>query len=326
MTMVSGRAPTPAIADDARRSVPRDEDATGDIYLAKLALVSEQQDLAGLVAQYTVETDVEADVDTSADAAAVDTVVDTSAAADVETSAAANDASGVSSADGVVESHAAGRSDGGWLARRSRVAQAIAHVQRPANVGYVALLSISVLALLLSLLNFGLITGALRVPTPGLQASGATGLSDGATYNFEQDTNGWHAKGAATSAVWNNTHTFAGQGALEVQVTGISPSQKAFVYVTLPPSARPGSTVTAHLYVPTGSPPMLATLYALDGSWAWMSGAFPSLNPGTWTAVTYALPKNLAAPIRELGVMVIGESDGTPYTGVLYLDSVNVQN
>lgn len=211
-------------------------------------------------------------------------------------------------------------------AGHSMLTQSIAYLRKPSNARYVAVLSISLIALLVSLLNFGLITGSVRIPAPGLQTQGSTGLTDHATYGFEYDTDGWQARGAATSAVWNNSHRFAGQGALEVQVTGLTPTQKAFVYVTVPPSARPGSTITAHLYVPSGTPPLVATLYALDGSWAWSSGGFPSVNPGTWTALTYSIPTTLKGPIREMGVMVVGVSGSPPYTGVLFVDSVNVQN
>lgn len=211
-------------------------------------------------------------------------------------------------------------------AGRTMLSRSISYLRKPSNARYVVALSISIIALLVSLLNFGLITGSVRIPAPGLQTQGSTGLTDHATYAFEYDTDGWQARGAATSAVWNNSHRFAGQGALEVQVTGLSQTQKAFVYVTVPPSARPGSTITAHLYVPSGTPPLLATLYALDGSWAWSSGGFPSVNPGTWTALTYSIPTTLKGPIREMGVMLVGVSGVPPYTGVLFVDSVNVQN
>lgn len=211
-------------------------------------------------------------------------------------------------------------------ARRAMLSRSITYLRQPSNARYVAVLCISVVALVISLLNFALITGSVRIPAPGLQTQGATGLTDHATYSFEYDTDGWQARGAATSAVWNNSHRFAGQGALEVQLTGLTQTQKGFVYITVPPSAKPGSTITAHLYVPSGTPPLVATLYALDGSWAWSSGGFPSVNPGTWTALTYSIPTTLKGPIREMGVMIVGVSGNPPYTGVLFVDSVNVQN
>lgn len=201
-----------------------------------------------------------------------------------------------------------------------------AYLRHPGNARYITLLAISVVALVMSLLDFGLISGAVQVPAPGLQAQGTVGLKDASTYGFEFDTDGWQARGAARSAVWNNSHVFAGQGALEVQVAGLTAAQKAFVYVTVPPNAKPGSLVTAHLYIPSGATPLVATVYALDGKWAWSSGAYPSLNPGTWTALTYAIPKGLQGPIREMGIMLVGVSSGQAYTGPIFLDAVNIQS
>ncbi len=202
----------------------------------------------------------------------------------------------------------------------------VRYIRQPSNARYVAVLTFSLIALIVSLLDFGLITGAVRVPTPGLQSQAGTHLADKSTYGFEFDTGGWRARSAATSAVWNNIHTFSGQGALEVQVNQLSQKNNGFVFITAPASAKPGSTVIAHVYVPTGAPPIVVTLYALDGSWAWSAGAYPSLTPGSWIAVKYTIPATLKGPIREMGVMLIGSSNATPYTGAIYIDSVNVLN
>jgi hypothetical protein len=202
----------------------------------------------------------------------------------------------------------------------------VRYIRQPSNGRYVAVLAFSLIAMIVSLLNFGLITGALRVPTPGLQTQNVTHLADKSTYGFEFDSDGWRARGAATSAVWNNIHTFAGQGALEVQVKELSQKNNGFVFITAPASAKPGATIIAHIYAPTGTPPIVVTLYALDGSWGWSAGAYPSVNPGSWMAVKYTIPTTLQGPIREMGVMLIGSSNATPYTGVIYIDSINMLN
>lgn len=214
----------------------------------------------------------------------------------------------------------------GWQAARALWRRPIAYLRNPSNARYSALLTISIVALLVSLADFGLITGKLHVPTPGFQIEGTSTLADRATYGFEYDTNGWQARGAATSAVWNNTHAFAGQGALEVQLVGLTQKANGFVFLTAPSDVKPGSTIVAHVYAPTGTPPLVVTLYALDGAWAWSSGPYPSLNPGSWVAVTYTVPRTLPAPIREMGVMLVGDASGTPFSGVIFVDSVNVQN
>lgn len=213
-----------------------------------------------------------------------------------------------------------------WRAISDMWTTSVRYIRQPSNARYVAVLTFSLIALIMSLVDFGLFTGALRIPTPGLQNQAITHLSDKSTYAFEFDTDGWRARGAATSAVWNNIHTFAGQGALEVQAQGLSQKHNGFVFITAPATARPGSTIIAHIYAPTGTPSLVVTLYALDGSWAWSAGAYPSVNPGSWIAVKYKIPSTLRGPIREMGVMLIGSSNATPYTGVLYLDSISVLN
>jgi hypothetical protein len=50
------------------------------------------------------------------------------------------------------------------------------------------------------------------------------------------------------------------------------------------------------------------------------------LAPGRWTAVTYAIPAQAQLPLRELGLMILTGKGVAPYSGPLYLDSVNVQH
>lgn len=187
-------------------------------------------------------------------------------------------------------------------------------------------IGVSVLALAVSLLDFALIIGAVPVPIPGLRSQDQGNAIDTATYSFELDTQGWAVREAATNAVSNDMHVFAGRGALEFQVTNLTTTHRAFVYTTQPAGAKPNTRVVAHIYVPAGGPLLLATIYALDKSWAWHNGPFPTLYPGQWTAVTYQIPPNTPTPIHELGVMIVGEDGVTPYSGPLYLDSVGVWN
>lgn len=186
-------------------------------------------------------------------------------------------------------------------------------------------LGASLIAMIVSLLNFALLVGAVPMPVPGLRTAGISIPKDTATYGFEYDNNGWLPRGAASSAVANNTHVFAGQGALEFQATALTSKQQAFVYTTMPQIAKTGVKVVAHLYVPTGAPPLLATTYGLDSNYAWNSGPYIALNPGVWTAVIWQIPAHTRLPIRELGIMILGTDGAAPYTGPLYLDSVDLQ-
>ncbi len=185
---------------------------------------------------------------------------------------------------------------------------------------------VSVLALAVSLLDFALIVGAVPVPIPGLRSQDQGSAIDTATYNFELDAQGWTVREAATSAVSNDTHVFAGRGALEVQVANLTATHRAFVYTTQPAGTKPNTWVVAHVYVPAGAPSLLATVYVLDKSWAWHNGPFPTLYAGQWTAVTFQIPPGTPVPIHELGIMVVSANGAAPYTGPLFLDAVDLRN
>jgi hypothetical protein len=187
-------------------------------------------------------------------------------------------------------------------------------------------LAVSLLALSGAVLDFALVVGAVPIPVPGLRSQGQATVADTATYSFENDANGWATRGGATNAVVSDAHVFAGRQALEVQVVNLSGTGKAFVYTTLPGRVGRRVQIIAHLYVPAGAPPLLATAYVLDKSWAWYNGPFPVLPPGQWTAVRYEIPTEAQLPIHELGLMILADKGAPPYSGPLYLDSVNVQH
>src|SRR5438270_10878925 len=187
-------------------------------------------------------------------------------------------------------------------------------------------LAVSLLALGGAIVDFALVIGAVSIPVPGLRSQGPATVADTATYSFENNANGWATRGAATNAVVSDAHVFAGRQALALQVANLSGTRKAFVYTTLPANARHHTQIIAHLYVPAGAPPLLATAYVLDKSWKWYSGPFPVLTPGQWTAVTYAIPAQAQLPIGELGLMFLTGKGVRHYAGPLYLDSVDVQH
>jgi hypothetical protein len=107
-------------------------------------------------------------------------------------------------------------------------------------------------------------------------------------------------------------------------VNNLSNHGQAFVYVSLPPKVNPGSRIVGRFYVPSGAPPLVATIYAMDDQWTWSNGAFVVLNPQQWAVVSYQIPANDLIPIRELGMMLVGSAGYPPYTDPVYLDSVNV--
>jgi hypothetical protein len=95
--------------------------------------------------------------------------------------------------------------------------------------------------------------------------------------------------------------------------------------VSQPADATTGAGVLARIDEPSTAPPLIAAVYVLDGTWTWSNGQFVVLKPGQWTAVSYQIPAQAHAPIHELGVMIVGSQGEAPYTGPLYLDSVQIQ-
>src|SRR5512143_913993 len=61
------------------------------------------------------------------------------------------------------------RESSAWHAVRGMWAESIRYIRQPSNARYVAVLTFSLIALIMSLVDFGLFTGTLRIPTPGLQ-------------------------------------------------------------------------------------------------------------------------------------------------------------
>jgi hypothetical protein len=187
-------------------------------------------------------------------------------------------------------------------------------------------LAVSLLALGGAILDFALVIGAVPIPVPGLRPQSQFAVADAATYSFEHDASGWATQGAATHAVLSDAYAFAGRQALAFQVANLSGTRTAFVYTALPAIVGGPTRIIAHLYVSAGAPPLLATVYVRDKSWKWYNGPFPVLTPGHWTAVPYAIPAQAQLPIHELGLMILTGKGVPPYSGPLYLDSMDVQH
>jgi hypothetical protein len=178
-------------------------------------------------------------------------------------------------------------------------------------------LAACLLALGVAILNLALLIGAVPIPVLGFGPWRQTTVAD---------TAGWATRGAASNAAVLDGHVLTGRQVLEFRVTNLSHANKAFVYTPLPLNARHHTQIIAHLYVPAGAPLLVATTYVLDKSWTWYNGPFRVLTPGRWTALTYAIPAQAQLPLRELGLMILAGIGAAPYSGPLYLDSVDVQH
>jgi hypothetical protein len=155
--------------------------------------------------------------------------------------------------------------------------------------------------------------------TGGAGTGGAPG--DAARYNFETSAQGWMAAGttAFTSVMRDTTRHYAGAAALAAALSVTSASTHQ-LRVTPDPTVPAGATVTAHVYIPSGSTVDWVQLYLQEGppNYAWTGTAAP-FTAGTWNTLTVTAPSSGAA-IGSVGLQV--HLTGS-WSGTLYLDSVN---
>jgi hypothetical protein len=187
-------------------------------------------------------------------------------------------------------------------------------------------LAFSLAALIISIANSLAISGNITIPVPGLRVSGPTAGADSATYGFETGPDGWTTRGSASDATSAATRFFSGQRSLQFHVSSLSSSNRAFVFTTNPVPVGQCCRVTAHLYVPPGAPSLFGTVYVLDRGYKWFSGPYPELVAGDWTPLLFDIPNQVQMPTHQVGVMVVGAKGQQPYTGTLFLDSVNLQH
>jgi len=155
--------------------------------------------------------------------------------------------------------------------------------------------------------------------TGGAGTGGAP--ADSARYNFETNTRGWAATGttAFSTIARDTTRHYAGTASLAATLSVTSASTHQLRGVP-DPTVPAGATVTAHVYVPTGSTVDWLQLYLQEGApnYAW-TGSAATFTPGTWNTLTVTAPSTGAA-IASVGLQM--HLTGS-WGGTLYLDSVN---
>jgi len=141
-------------------------------------------------------------------------------------------------------------------------------------------------------------------------------------YSFEDGgTAGWQAHGAFTVAVNSTDRAYRGTHSLEIKTTGFGNATYPDVQVANPPtSLGKAVTVTAHVWVPEGAN-LSAQLYVQDARYAWHTAGYVSLSPGSWTTLTYTVPKNTDMPLTALGVQFANHAS-TTFSGSVWLDAI----
>jgi PAS domain-containing protein len=186
-------------------------------------------------------------------------------------------------------------------------------------------LLVGLLALVVGLVDFGMIIGSMRALQPGPRAKSPAAVANAPNYGFNTNVRDWATRGAIKSAGFGGP-VADGWSSQAFQAQQLSLANKAFIYSRLPRNIGPHSRFAARVYVPAGAPPLICTIYILGRSWRWFNGPLPLLSPSQWTNVTYLMPKSARLPVHEVGFMIIGIKGFRPYTGPLYLDSVGMPN
>jgi hypothetical protein len=141
---------------------------------------------------------------------------------------------------------------------------------------------------------------------------------DPAQFNFETDPQGWAAGGSPIAGVATSTaQHFAGRQSLAVNfngtAAGTSSASVGDVVVTA------GTTITFHVWIPSGSQVTVLQPYLQDYNWAWTSGWYGNLTANAWNTITLTVPSTAVSPLQQLGIQF---TTSAAWSGTCYLDSV----
>ena len=143
---------------------------------------------------------------------------------------------------------------------------------------------------------------------------------DPAQYNFETDPQGWSGGGGIVSGVATSTaQHYAGNQSLVVNFNASSSG-------TASPSAGnvavvPGTTITFHVWIPSGSQVTALQPFMLYNNYTWAANYYGSFTANAWNTLTLTVPTNAVSPLQSLGVQFITSAG---WTGTCYIDSVSL--
>ena len=148
-----------------------------------------------------------------------------------------------------------------------------------------------------------------------------TAITDPAQFNFESTSQGWGGVGGVVSSIATSTaQSFAGTKSLAVNfnviTNGTGSPSVGNVAVT------PGTTITFHIWIPSGSTITALQPYIQYNNWAgWTSSWYGSFTPNAWNTLTLTVPANATSPLNALGIQIITSG---AWTGTCYIDSVSL--
>ncbi|MGO8838034.1 MAG: cellulase family glycosylhydrolase [Limisphaerales bacterium] len=147
-----------------------------------------------------------------------------------------------------------------------------------------------------------------------------SGTTDLAQFNFESSSQGWTGGGGIVSGVATSTaQHYAGNQSLAVNFNGSSSG-------TASPSVGnvavvPGTTITFHVWIPSGSKVTTLQPYIQDHNNTWSSSWYGSFTANAWNTLTLTVPANAVSPLNALGVQFFTSA---AWTGTCYIDAVSL--
>src|SRR5579883_2506454 len=146
------------------------------------------------------------------------------------------------------------------------------------------------------------------------------------TQSFEDGTiDNWSTYGAGTTLQASTNYARDGKYSLQVsyQNTSSSYHHASVSSQDIHVSPQPGQTLTAYLYVPTGSQPISAHIYIVDGDHNWNAPEVIPLGIGQWNQLTYVIPNDVKTPIYDTGIQFV-VAGGQTSSGAIYIDSIQL--
>ncbi len=140
-------------------------------------------------------------------------------------------------------------------------------------------------------------------------------------FHFESGVQGWVGGGGIVSGVETSTNqSYSGNQSLAVNFNGTvggtaSPNVGNVTVV-------PGSTITFHIWIPTGSQITALQPFIQDQNYGWTARWYGSFTANAWNTLTVTVPTNAVMPSKALGVQIFTDA---AWTGTCYIDSADVE-
>ncbi|HEV2437778.1 MAG TPA: cellulase family glycosylhydrolase [Verrucomicrobiae bacterium] len=154
-----------------------------------------------------------------------------------------------------------------------------------------------------------------HAPIPGVNA-------DPAQFNFETDPQHWTAGGSPIAGVaTSSAQHFAGKQSLAVNFNGTAAGSSSVSVGNMGGSLAlaAGTTITFHVWIPSGSKVTSLQPYLQDYNWAWTSSSYGNLTAGAWNTITVTVPPTATTPVQALGIQF---TTSAAWSGTCYIDSV----